>query len=327
MKRRDFITLLGATAAMWPRAARAQQSAMPVVGFLSPGSPEADLRRLSGVRKGLKELGYIDGQNVTIEYRGAGGQIDRLPALAAELVRREVAVIIAVAATATNAAKGATSTIPIVFDVGVDPIAEGLVTSLNRPGGNVTGVVVLSVELVTKRLQILNELLPASSVVALLVNPTNRFVTEPETKLMQEAARSLGLQLYLLQANSAADIDAAFEKLVEVRAAGLVVSVDPFLTNQQSQIVALAARHAVPTIYGWRESALAGGLMSYGTSLDDSYRQTGIYVARILKGDKPTHLPVQQVVRVEMVLNLKTAKGLGLTFPITLLGRADEVIE
>ena len=238
-----------------------------------------------------------------------------------------MAVIIAVAATATNAAKGATTTIPIVFDVGVDPIAEGFVTSLNRPGGNVTGVLVLSVELVTKRLQTLHELLPTSSVVALLVNPTNRFVTEPETKLMQEAARSLGLQLHLLQSNSPADIDAAFEKLVEVRAGGLVISVDPFLTNQQSQIVALAARHAVPTIYGWRESALAGGLMSYGTSLDDSYRQTGIYVARVLKGDKPTDLPVQQMVRVEMVLNLKTAKALGLMFPITLLGRADEVIE
>jgi putative tryptophan/tyrosine transport system substrate-binding protein len=326
MRRREFIAVVSG-AAVWPVAARAQQHVLPAIGFLSPGSPDADLRRLGGVRQGLKEVGYIDGQNVTIEYRGAGGQIDRLPALAADLVRREVAVIIAVAATATNAAKDATTTIPIVFDVGVDPVAEGFVTSLNRPGGNVTGVLVLSVELVAKRLQILHELLPTAAVVALLVNPTNRFVTEPETKIVQETARSLGLQLHLLQASSTVDIDAAFEKLVEVRAGGLVVSVDPFLTNRTAQIVALAARHAVPTIYGWRESAMAGGLMSYGTSLDDSYRQTGIYVARILKGDKPTDLPVQQMVKVEMILNLKTAKALGLAFPVTLLGRADEVIE
>jgi putative ABC transport system substrate-binding protein len=326
LKRREFITLLGGAAA-WPLVARAQQPAMPVIGFLSPGSPDADLHRLSGVREGLKEVGYIDGQNVAIEYRGAAGQIDRLPTLAAELVDRKVAVIIAVAATAVSAAKSATATIPIVFDIGVDPVAEGFVTSFNRPGGNITGVLILSVELVAKRLQILHELVPTSATIAVLVNPNNRFVTQPETKIVQETARALGLQLHLLQASSVGEIDAAFEKIVELRANGLVVSVDPFLTNQSAQIVGLAARHAVPTVYGWRELATAGGLISYGTSLKDSYRQAGIYAARILKGDKPADLPVQQVVRIEMILNLKTAKALGLTFPITLLGRADEVIE
>jgi putative tryptophan/tyrosine transport system substrate-binding protein len=212
LKRREFVTLLGGAAVAWPLTVGAQQRALPVIGFLSPGSPDADLRRLSGVRQGLKEGGYVDGQNVTIEYSEAGGQIDRLPALASELIRREVAVIIAVAATATIAAKGATTTIPIVFDVGVDPVSEGFVTSLNRPGGNVTGVLVLSVELVAKRLQILHELLPSAANVAVLVNPTNRFVTEPETKVIQETARSLGLQLHLLQASSTGEIDAAKSK-------------------------------------------------------------------------------------------------------------------
>ena len=326
MRRREFITLMGGSMAVWPRAAHAQQPAMPVIGFLHAASPEAYAPMMTAFRQGLKEAGYVEGHNVAIEYRWAEGHYDRLPALAADLVRRQVAEIVTVGTPAALAAKAASSTIPIVILVGIDPVQIGLVASLNRPGGNVTGLAVLTVEVAAKRLEVLHELLRTSAAVALLVNPNNP-LTEPETKGMRDAARSLGLQLHVLDASTEGEIDAAFGKLIELRAGGLLVSVDAFLTNQRDQIVALAARHAVPAIYGVREFATAGGLMSYGTDLADGYRQVGIYAGKILKGAKPADLPVQRAVRVEFVINLKTAKTLGLTFPITLLGRADEVIE
>jgi len=326
MRRREFITLAGGAAAAWPLAVRAQQPAMPVIGFLHPASPEAYTSMTTAFRQGLKEVGYVEGHNVAIENRWAEGHYDRLPALAADLVRRQVAEIVTSGTPAALAAKAASSTIPIVILVGVDPVQIGLVAGLNRPGGNVTGLAVLGVELAAKRLEVLHELLRTSAVVALLVKP-NTPITEPETKGVRDAARSLGLQLHVLDASTEGEIDAAFEKLIELRAGGLLVSVDGFLLNQRNQIVALAARHAVPAIYGLREFAAAGGLMSYGTDLADGFRQVGVYAGKILKGAKPADLPVQRVVRVEFVVNLKTAKTLGLTFPITLLGRADEVIE
>ena len=326
MRRREFITLMGASMAAWPRAAHAQQPAMPVIGFLHAASPEAYAAMMAAFRQGLKETGYVEGHNVAIEYRWAEGHYDRLPALAADLVRRQVAEIVTVGAPAALAAKAASSTIPIVILVGVDPVQLGLVAGLNRPGGNVTGLAGLAVELAGKRLEVLHELLRISAAVALLVNPNNP-QTEAETKGVRDAARSLGLQLHVLDASTEGEIDAAFETLIELRAGALLVSVDSFLLNQQDQIVALAARRAVPAIYGVREFAAAGGLMSYGPDLADAYRQVGIYAGKILKGAKPANLPVQLAVRVEFVINLKTAKTLGLTFPITLLGRADEVIE
>ena len=264
MRRREFIAMLGGVAVAWPRAAHAQQPAMPVIGFLHGASPEAYAPMMTAFRQGLKEAGYVEGHNVAIEYRWAEGHYDRLPALAADLVRRQVAEIVTVGTPAALAAKAASSTIPIVILVGVDPVQIGLVASLNRPGGNVTGLAGLAVEVAAKRLEVLHELLRTSAAVALLVNPNNP-VTEPETKGMRDAARSLGLQLHVLDASTEGEIDAAFEKLIELRAGGLVVSVDAFLTSQRDQIVALAARHAVPAIYGVREFAAAGGLMSYGT--------------------------------------------------------------
>jgi ABC-type uncharacterized transport system substrate-binding protein len=325
LKRRDFLTLLGGAAA-WPFVARAQQAAIPTIGFLNAASPAGYEPMVAALRQGLKEAGYIEGRNVAIDYRWAEGQYDRLPMLAAELVRRQVAGIIAGGTPAARFAGAATSTIPIVFNIGVDPVQLGLVASLNRPGGNVTGVAGLSVETAAKRLEVLHESLPTAAVVALLVNPTTP-LTEPETKGVQEAARSLGLRLHVLNARTESEIDAAFRTLIELRAGALVVSVDPFLNNRRAQIVALATRHAVPAIYGLRESVAVGGLMSYGIDLADTYRQAGIYIAKILKGAKPADLPVQQAVKVEFAINLKTAKALGLIFPITLLGRADEVIE
>jgi putative ABC transport system substrate-binding protein len=324
LKRRELISLLGGAAA-WPLAAGAQQP-MPVIGFLHGASPEGYAPMVDGFRRGLAESGYVEGRNVTIEYRWAEGQYDRLPALAADLVHRQVAEIVTGGTPPAFAAKRATSTIPIVINVGIDPVQVGLVASLNRPGGNVTGLALLTAELGAKRLELLHESLPTATVVAMLVNPTSP-ITEPETRGVRDAARSLGLQLHVLNASTESEIDRAFGTLVELRAGALVVSVDVYLNNQRAQIVALAARHAVPAIYGVREFATSGGLMSYGNDLADAYRQSGIYAAKILKGEKPADLPVQQVVRVEFVINLKTAKTLGLTFPLPLIGRADEVIE
>jgi putative tryptophan/tyrosine transport system substrate-binding protein len=324
--RRKFLATLGGAAAAWPLVARAQQPAMPVIGWLSPGSRETDVFRLNAFARGLNETGHSVGRNVAIEHRWAENQIVRLPTLAADLVYRPVNVIVAVAAPAALAAKAATTTIPIVFVTGIDPAALGLVASLSRPGGNVTGLAVLTVELAAKRVQLLHELLPTATVIAVLVNPDTP-LTEPETSGVRDAAGSLGLQLHVLNASTESEIDKAFKTLVELRAGALVVQAEPFLNNQRAQIVALAARHAVPAIYAVREFATAGGLMSYGGDLADAYRQVGIYAGKILTGTKPADLPVQQVVRVEFVINLRAAKALGLTFPITLLGRADEVIE
>ena len=322
MRRRELIALVGGAAVVWPVGVHAQQP-MPVIGYLSAGSPESDDFRLTAFRQGLNETGYVEGQNVAIEYRWAPGQYDRLPALAADLVRRQVTVIAAVGIPPTFAAKA----VPIAFLAGVDPVEFGLIASLNRPGGNMTGVAILTAELAGKRLQLLHELVPTAAVISLLVNPTDPAATESEARNLQDAARFLGLQLHILPASTSSEIDSAFETLVELRAGALVVSTDPFFTNQRAQIVALAARHAVPAIYVWREFATAGGLMSYGTDLADTYRQAGNYTGKILKGAKPSDLPVQQVVKVELVINLTTARTLGLTLPQVLLGRADEVIE
>jgi putative tryptophan/tyrosine transport system substrate-binding protein len=281
---------------------------------------------VTSFRQGLKEAGYVDGQNVAIEFSWAEGQYDRMPAMAADLARRQVAVVVAGGTPAAFAAKAATSTIPTVILVGVDPVQLGLVGSLNRPGGNVTGLAVLTVQLEAKKLELLHELLPTASDIALLVNPTN-VLTESERKDVQDAARSLGLRLHVLNASTESQIDAAFGALAELRATALIVSVDTFLNNSRDQIVALAARYAVPAIYGVRDYVNAGGLLSYGTDLVDVYRQLGVYAGKVLKGARPADLPIQQVTKVALVINLKTAKTLGLTFPTTLLGRADEVIE
>jgi putative ABC transport system substrate-binding protein len=326
MERREFIVLVGGTAAGWPLAARAQQAAMPVIGFLHGASSEGYNPMVTSFRQGLKETGYVDGHNVAIEFRWAEGHYDRLPAMAADLVHRQVALIVTGGTPAALAAKAATSTIPTVILVGVDPVQLGLVGSFNRPGGNVTGIALLTVELEAKKLELLHELLPTATAIALLVNPTTP-LTESETRVLQDAARSLGLHLHVLNASTEAQIDTAFAALVGLRDAALIVSVDTFLNNSRGQIVALAARHAVPAVYGVRDYVNVGGLMSYGTDLVDVYRQEGIYAGKILKGARPADLPIQQVTKVELVINLTTAKTLGLTFPTTLLGRADELIE
>jgi putative ABC transport system substrate-binding protein len=324
--RREFVALLGGGVAALPLATRGQQAAMPVIGFIHGASSEGYNLMVTSFRQGLKEAGYVDGHNVAIEFSWAEGQYERLPAMAADLVRRQVAVIAAGGTPAAFAAKAATSTIPTVIVVGVDPVQRGLVVSLNRPGGNVTGLAVLTVQLEAKELELLHELLPTATDIALLVNPTN-VLTESEAKDVQDAARSLGLHLHILNASTESQIDAVFGALAELRATALIVSVDTFLNSSRDQIVALTARYAVPAVYGLRDFVNAGGLMSYGTDLVDVYRQQGIYAGKILKGARPADLPIQQVTKVALVINLKTAKTLGLTFPTTLLGRADEVIE
>jgi putative ABC transport system substrate-binding protein len=327
MRRRDFITLAGGAAAAWPLAARAQQASMPVVGLLGATTRHGYAAQLEAFRQGLSEAGFVEGRNVAIEYRWADDQYDRLPALAADLVRRQVAVIATLGGnTASVAAKAATTTIPVVFHGSVDPVQAGLVTSLNRPGGNVTGVVTLNMDTGQKRLELMHELLPAAATIGLLLNPANA-VAEHQSKDLRAAARTLGLQLRIANASSEHDFDAAFATLSQERVGGLVIGTDGFLVSQSERLAALAVRYALPTIFQYRAFATAGGLMSYGGSVTDSYRLSGIYTGRILKGEKPADLPVQQATKVELIINLKTAKTLGITFPITLLGRADEVIE
>jgi putative tryptophan/tyrosine transport system substrate-binding protein len=327
LNRREFVTLLGGAAAAWPLAARAQQAAVPVIGYLGAQSPAAFASRVTAFRQGLGETGYVEGRNVAIEFRWAEGQHDRLPALAAELVARRVAVIVAPGgAPAAIAAKSVTTTIPIVFEMGADPIAMGLVASLNRPGGNLTGVSSLNVEVTPKRLEILREAIPTATVVAVLLNPTSP-TADSQLRNLQEAARALGLQLHVLHASSARDFDAVFVTLLQLRASGLVVASDTFFATHSEQLAALTVRHALPAIHQSRDFALAGGLMSYGGSFVESHRQAGVYTGRVLKGDKPADLPVQQVTKVELLINLKTAKALGVTFPLALSGRADQVIE
>jgi putative tryptophan/tyrosine transport system substrate-binding protein len=327
VRRREFITLLGAAVA-WPLAARAQQPTMPVIGFLNGQTAAGYAHLVDAFRQGLAEYGYVEGQNLAIEFRWAEGQYDRLPALATELVRRQVAVIVAGGSpVAAVAAKAATSTIPIVFSIGGDPVQFGLVASLNRPGGNVTGVTNLNTETVAKRVEILREVVPTAAVIALLVNPTNLQQAEAETRDVQPAARSLAFQLQILKASTEREIDTAFVNLVQQRVGALLVSADAFMLNHRDQIVALAARHAVPAIHPYREYSASGGLMSYATSLPGMYRQVGIYTGRILKGARPTDLPVLQPTKFEFVINLKTAKALGLEVPAKLLALADEVIE
>ena len=326
MKRRDFITLLGGATA-WPLAARAQQPSVPVIGFLGGGSAELYAELLRGLRQGLKEIDYVEGQNLAIEYRWAESQNDRLPSLATDLVRRKLAVIVAGDTPSVLALKAATSTIPIVFLTAGDPVALELVASLNRPGGNLTGTATLTLEVGSKWLQLLHEMVPAASTFALLVNPTSRALAEAQSQDLREAARTLGLRLHVLQASTDSELNSAFATLAQLRAGGLVISSDSFFFTRNAQLAALAARHAVPAIIGFREFSLAGGLMSYGSDIVDGYRRVGIYTGRILKGEKPADLPVQQSTKVELILNLKTAKTLGINVPMSILGRADEVIE
>jgi putative ABC transport system substrate-binding protein len=325
--RRKFMSALGGAAALWPHAAPAQQPAMPVIGFLGTTTPDDFADRLAAFHEGLKEVGYSEGQNVTIEYRWPEGHYDRLPMLAADLVRRQVAVIAAVGGEPSSfAAKAATATIPIVISVGTDPVRLGLVASLNRPSGNITGVYFLQSELGTKRLGLLHELIPKATVIGMLVNP-NFGETEFHAKEAQEAARSLGVQVQVVRASTVDEFEAAFSTLVQQNAAGLFHANDAFFLSERRPLIALAARHALPTIYPWREFVVAGGLMSYSPSLAQAYRQIGEYTGKILKGVKPADLPIVQPKKFELVINLTTVKALGLAIPPGLLAIADEVIE
>ena len=326
MKRREFITLLGGAAVAWPLAARAQQAAIPVIGFLHGGSAEARRAEVATFRRGLNEVGYVEGRNVAIEFRWAEGHYDRLTAMAIDLARREVAVIAAIAHPAANAARAVTTRIPIVTLIGGDPVKLGLVASLGRPGGNLTGVTFLANVLAAKQFEMLHQVIPRGTAVGVLVNNSN---PNAETDLaeVEGAARALGHQLFVHDARTGDGIEAAFAAIVREQAGAVMLIADPFLLSRRDQLLAQAARHALPAIYPERDFPAAGGLMSYGSSLADAYRQVGIYTGRILKGEKPGDLPVQQSVKVELVINLKTARALGLTFPLPLLGRADEVIE
>jgi putative tryptophan/tyrosine transport system substrate-binding protein len=328
IERRKFLATLGGAAAAWPLAARAQQPALPVIGFLHNASLETRREGIAGFHRGLAEIGYIEGQNVTIEYRWAEGLNDRLPALAADLVRRQVAVIATPGSTQSAlAAKTATQTIPIVFLLGTDPVEIGLVTSLNRPGGNITGISTLNVDVAVKRLELLHELVPAATSIAYLRNPTNPVFSSAETKAVQTATQVLGVNLIILNASRQEEILAAFATLVQQRVGGLFISGEPLFFTHIDLLVLLAARHAIPTISHFREFVTAGGLIGYGPSLPSAYRQVGVYTGRILKGDKPADLPVQRASKIEFVINLKAARVIGLDVPTTVLARADEVIE
>jgi putative tryptophan/tyrosine transport system substrate-binding protein len=326
MRRREFITLLGGTAVTWPLSARAQQPAMPVIGFLHFGSPGPFAYQAAAFDQGLKETGYVEGQNVAIEYRWAEGRYNQLTALATDLVNRKVDVITALGPPCASAAKHATSTIPIVFTIGTDPVADGLIASLARPGGNLPGISILAVELVPKRLELLSELVPQARVFALLVNPNNGY-SEPMIRDVEEAASAKGIQLKILKASTESEIDAAFATIANLHVDGLVIGDDPFFVAQQKQLVALATRYLIPTTYQFREFAAAGGLVSYGPSLSAAIRQAGVYAGKIVKGAKPADLPVVQPTKFELVVNLRTAKALGIDVPPMLLARADEVIE
>jgi putative tryptophan/tyrosine transport system substrate-binding protein len=327
MRRREFITLLGGAATL-PLAARAQRPAKPVIGFVHPGSAQSFARSLSAFLKGLSETGYVEGRNVAIEYRWAGDRIDQLPAMVDELVRRQVSVLAVLGSTpAALAAKAASTTVPIVFTIAGDPVQVGLVASLNRPGGNLTGVVTLNVEIAPKRLELLHELFPTATSFALLVNPANPALAEPVSEHVQAAARMLGVKLHVLHVSSEPELDAALGTAARLQVAGLMIGPDAFFNSRIEQLAALTSRHALPAVYQWREFTVAGGLLSYGSSITDVYRQVGVYTGRILKGEKPADLPVEQTTKVELFVNLKAAKAFGITVPTALLVRADEVIE
>jgi putative ABC transport system substrate-binding protein len=327
VRRREFISLIGGAAVAWPFAARAQQPAMPVIGLLDPRSPDTTADRLRGFRQGLKDTGYVESENVTIVYRWAENQIDRLPDLAADLVRRQVAVIVAPNTPPALAAKAATTTIPIVFVVGEDPVGLGLVTSLARPGGNLTGINLFSGELTAKRLELLREMVPRAARIAVLVNPATGLVTETTLRDVQSAGRAMGLQIQVLDASTIREIDAAFATFVRERPDAVFVGLDVFFNGRRAQLVNLASRHAVPATFGNRDFAEIGGLMSYGSNIADAWRQVGVYTGHILKGAKPADLPVVQSSKFELVINASTARMLGLAVPQTLLAIADEVIE
>ena len=328
MQRREVIGLLGGAVVTWPVAARAQQSAMPVIGYLNFGSPESDASRLTGLRRGLSESGYVEGRNFVIEYRWAGNQAERLPALAADLVQLRVAVIVSPGSLPALVAKAATTSIPIVFGVGNDPVQLGLVASLNRPGGNLTGINAFAVELGAKGLALLHELMPSTATIGFLENPNSPIFAAYYERDVLTAATVIGLKIQILKAGTDREIDAAFVSLVQARTGALLVGGDVFFNNRIEQIVALAARHAIPTMYSYREFVVAGGLISYGSSLIENYRQVGLYTGRILKGERPADLPVmQENTKIEFIINLKTTKALGLQIPDKLLALADEVIE
>jgi len=328
MNRRDFITLLGGAAAAWPLTARAQQPSMPVIGYLSARTPGDSVEVLADFRRGLAETGFLEGQNVAIEYRWLEGHYDRLQEMVADLVQRRVAVIAIPNTTGSVlAAKAATQTIPIVFNIGSDPVAMGLVATLSHPGKNVTGVAMLQTAVTAKRLELLRELVPTARSIAILVNPGNPGFAAADAKEAQQAARALGVNLLVLNANNSSEIDAAFATLVQQQAGALLISGDVFYISRTDQLVALAARHAVPTVYAYLEQGAAGALMCYGASLAPTQHTVGVYTGRILKGENPADLPVQQVTKLQLVINMKTARALGLEVPPTLLARADEVIE